>query len=276
LDPVVASLESLPTWLAGVVVVGGFVLTTLAMGLLVARFTSGEIRSAHNDRAGFILAVIGVVYAVLLGFVAIGVWERFDAAQTRSYDEATELATVYRDADSFPGGNGLRNTLVAYAKSVISQEWPKMSRGIRIDAPNPLLELADHQVRALPVDSARTAGIQVEMLGAITAALMDRQTRLTIDFIGINSIMWVVLLAGAYVTVAFTYLFGFERTVMQQLMIGGLSLIIGLVLFLTLALDYPFRGSIAVGPGAFQSLLVDWNNNAAAEPLNLQNPAASK
>jgi len=52
-------------------------------------------------------------------------------------------------------------------------------------------------------------------------ALADRETRLTIDFIGINSIMWVVLVAGAYITVAFTYLFGFERTVMQQLMIGG-------------------------------------------------------
>ena len=100
--------------------------------------------------------------------------------------------------------------------------------------------------------------------------------RLTIDFMGINAIMWGVLLAGAYVTVAFTYLFGFERTVMQQLMIGGLSLIIGLVLFFTLALYYPFRGSIAVGPGAFRELLADWSANAATEPPDLQTPAASK
>jgi hypothetical protein len=275
LEPV-AWLESLPTWLAGIAVVGGFVLTTLVMGLLVARFTSGEIRSAHNDRAGFILAVIGVVYAVLLGFVAIGVWERFDAAQTRSYDEAAELATVYRDADSFSGGTAVRRTLEAYASSVISQEWPMMRRGNRIDRPNPLLELADHQVRALPVTSERLAGIQAEMLSGMNVAIMDRQTRLTIDFIGINGIMWAVLVAGAYVTVAFTYLFGFERTVMQQLMIGGLSVTIGLVLFLTLALDYPFRGSIAVGPGAFRALLADWSANAAAEPAALQTPALSK
>lgn len=256
--------------------VGGFVLTTLAMGLIVARFTSTEIRSAHNDRAGFILAVIGVVYAVLLGFVAIGVWERFDAAQTRSYEEAAELATVYRDADSFAGGATVRSTLEAYARSVIEDEWPMMRRGSRIDQPNPLLELADHQVRALPVTSERLAGIQAETLSGMNVAIMDRQTRLTIDFIGINGIMWVVLVAGAYVTVAFTYFFGFERTVMQQLMIGGLSITIGLVLFLTLALDYPFRGSIAVGPGAFQALLADWNANAAAEPGALQTPAPSK
>ena len=70
------------------------------------------------------------------------------------------------------------------------------------------------------------------MLAAMDTALMDRQTRLTIDFSGINGIMWVVLIVGAFITVAFTYLFGFDQTIMQQLMIGGLSLLIGLVLFL--------------------------------------------
>ena len=42
---------------------------------------------------------------------------------------------------------------------------------------------------------------------------------------------------------------------MQQLMIGGLSLMIGLVLFLVISLDYPYRGSISVEPEAFRSLL---------------------
>ena len=94
------------------------------------------------------------------------------------------------------------------------------------------------------------------MLVAMDTALTDRQTRLTIDFIGINPLMWIVLIVGAYITVAYTGIFfGFDRTVMQQLMIGGLSLVIGLVLFLVMALDYPYRGSISVEPHAFSSLL---------------------
>ena len=56
----------------------------------------------HNDLGGFILAVIGVIYAVLLAFVAIGVWERFQLAEARTYEEAGALTTVYRDAGSFP------------------------------------------------------------------------------------------------------------------------------------------------------------------------------
>ena len=255
----IAWLESLPTLAAGVLIVGGFVVSTLLAGYLVARYTPGDIRLAHNDRAGFILAVIGVVYAVLLAFVAIGTWERFNQAEARSYEEAEALATVYRDAESFPDAAPLRAMLRAYVRSVIDDEWPQMRRGQRATASNALLEAADKYVRHLPVGSVAAQDVHAQMLAAMDTALADRETRLTIDFIGINSIMWAVLVAGAYITVAFTYLFGFERTVMQQLMIGGLSLTIGLVLFLVVGLDYPFRGSIAVGPDAFRDLLAYWN-----------------
>ncbi len=146
-------LESLPTINAGIVIVGGFVLIALSIGYLVSKFTSREVRMAHNDRAGFILAVIGVVYAVLLAFVAIGVWERFQGAEARTYEEAGAIATVYRDAGSFPGGAKLRAMLRTYVYSIIYDEWPQMRRGERSPISNELLEAADRYVRALPVDT---------------------------------------------------------------------------------------------------------------------------
>lgn len=255
----IAWLESLSSVAAGLLIVGGFVGSTLLLGYLVSVFTSEQVRAAHNDRAGFILAVIGVVYAVLLAFVAIGVWERFQEAEARSYDETSALATVYRDAGSFPNSGQLRAMLRSYVESVINDEWPRMRRGERPSIADSRLEKIDRSVRDLPIGSLRLGNIDAQMLAAIDTALADRQTRLTIDFSGINGIMWMVLIVGAYVTVGFTYLFGFDDTSMQQLMIGGLSLMIGIVLFLVMALDFPFRGSIAVSPEAFRQLLESWN-----------------
>src|ERR1700735_5146519 len=103
-------IESLPTAGAGGVIGGGFVLLTIIVGYLVDRFAPREVRIAHNDLAGFILAVIGVIYAVLLAFVTIGVWERYEQAESRSFDEATNLAVAYRDADAFPQSRELRQT----------------------------------------------------------------------------------------------------------------------------------------------------------------------
>ena len=60
---------------------------------------------------------------------------------------------------------------------------------------------------------------------------------------------------GAFVTVGFTYLFGFRHDAMQYVMIGSLALLIGLVLFLTVALNYPYRGAVTVDPKAFHTAL---------------------
>lgn len=251
----IAWLESLPTLLDGILIVGGFVVLSLGIGYIVATFTSREVRIAHNDLAGFILAVIGVIYAVLLAFVAISVWERFEQAQARTYEEAGALVTIYRDSESFPQAAALRSALRAYAASVVGVEWPRMKRGQPVPNEDAGLEQIDRDIRALSVSSARLQNIHAQMLAAIDTALSDRDVRLTVDSRGINGLMWVVLVAGAIVTIGFTYLFGFARTLMQELMIGSLSLLIGLVLFLTIELDYPYRGGIAVQPAAFRTAL---------------------
>lgn len=248
-------LGSLPTFAAAVLVIGGFVLISVLIGFFVVKFTSTEVRTAHNDRAGFILAVIGVIYAVLLAFVAVGAWERFQQAEARTYEEAEALAQVYRDAASFSGGGPVRAALRTYVEAVINVSWPAMRSGQTSNVADVLLERVDRDVRMLPANSPRLEDIRGQMLSAMDTALADRESRVTMDSTGINGIMWVVLVVGAFVTVAFTYLFGFDRTIMQALMVGGLSFMIALVLFLVVALDYPFRGSIAVGPDAFQSLL---------------------
>ena len=73
------------------------------MGTVLARrWVSVEVLKHNNEVAGFIYGVIGVLYAVLLGFTAIIVWEQFDKAQAGVDQEANELADLYRDAQAFP------------------------------------------------------------------------------------------------------------------------------------------------------------------------------
>lgn len=252
-------LESLPVVIAGVVVVGGFVLLTIAIGFLVDRFTSRSVRIEHNDLAGFILAVIGVVYAVLLAFVAIGVWERYQQAEERTFDETAMLAVAYRDADIFPGGHELRATIRAYVATVLEDEWPKMQYGGESERADALMERVDRTVRSLPVKTGGAQDVHAQVLAAINEAQNDRDTRLSEDASGINGLMWIVLVVGAVITVAFTFLFGFKHDVMQVLMTGSLALLIGLVLFLTVALNYPYRGGISVQPEAFHAALHEFN-----------------
>ena len=89
-------------WFSSLLLVGATVLLSIAGTVLVRRLISVEVLERHNEVAGFIYAVIGVVYAVLLGFAAITVWERYDRAQASVEQEANDLADLYRDAETFP------------------------------------------------------------------------------------------------------------------------------------------------------------------------------
>ncbi len=254
-----AWFEHLSPFVGAVVIVGGFVLATVLFAYLVGRLSRRELLREHNDLAGFIFAVVGVIYAVILGFVAIGVWERFAAAETRTYDEATQLVTLYRDAGAWDGGSALRRELRAYTRDVITRTWPDMESGIDSHVTDVAAERLAHDVIALEPHKPGQAEVHAQMLAAVAKTLGERDQRLGEDASGLNAIMWMVVFVGGFVTIAFSLLFGFKATSLQFLMTGSLALLIGLIIFLTMSLDYPYRGSIRVTPDAFTRSLATFD-----------------
>ena len=49
----------------------------------------------NNEIAGFKFATVGVIYAVLLAFSVIVVWEKFNDAQTTVAGEASATAALF-------------------------------------------------------------------------------------------------------------------------------------------------------------------------------------
>ncbi len=244
--------QNVPVFPAAIIVVGGFVFVSLLLARIVVRLVPTDILKSHNELTGFIFAVVGVMYAVVLGFVAVGVWERFVDAETRTYDEASNLITVYRDAGMFEGGAQIRKDLRAYVDTEIRLGWPALQAGTNSLPATNSVEVLSHEVRATVPSNPREVGLYPLMVSAMDEALLDRDARVSEDASGLNSVMWFVVFAGGFITIGFTYLFGFRQTMMQTAMIGTLALLIGLIIFLTTALDYPFRGAIHVGPDAFE------------------------
>jgi Protein of unknown function (DUF4239) len=255
----VAFFEGLPLPVGAIAVIGGFVALSVVLAKLTHRFLPVEVLREHNDLTGFIFAVVGVIYAVILGFVAIGVWERFAAAESATYAEASPLATIYRGADAIPRAAEVRRELRLYAHDIVELGWPAMASG-RTD---PHVELEAERIavdiNTIVPRNAREANLQQQMMTAAAASLTARDQRLAEDATGLNGLMWSVVIFGGFITVGFTYLFGFKQSLMQTLMIGTLALLIGLVIYLTMSLDYPFRGPLHVQPDAFERIITIFN-----------------
>jgi hypothetical protein len=234
------------------------VLPAAAIGgsLLVRRRVGAEVLARHNDVAGFIYAVIGVVYAVLLGFSAIIVWEQFRNAQEGAELEANDLADLYRDAQVFPAETReqIEARLREYIRLVVEEEWPAMATGessARTWEAYNLLWRSYHEFK--PEDEHQYAWYG-ESLQRLNNLGDQRRNRLLSVRSGVPSVMWAVLVGAGAVTIGFSFLFGTGNARAQALMTGALALTIGVVLLSILALEHPFAGITRVDPEAFEQV----------------------
>jgi hypothetical protein len=95
------------------------------LGLIVVRHQVPLTTLNDNqDVAGFVIAVVGVIYAVLLAFVVVIVWEDYGSADKTASDEAAAVGDLYRDAVGVGGTQGLRleGAIRTYATSVEDSE----------------------------------------------------------------------------------------------------------------------------------------------------------
>ena len=238
---------TMPVYLGALIFVGGFVLVAVGAGLLAHRYLPQTVLEDHNDIAGFMFAVVGVVYAVVLAFLAIATWQRFDAAEVRVHDEASQLIVVYRRVDAFPAATRrLRSLIARYDDLVVKDEWPKMNSGGQSDDANTLIERIAYEVRHLKVKNASEQDLLTSLIDGLQATMMDREARLLLGNAGLNPFLWTILFLGAGVTIAFSYLFAFRSVGAQVAMTGLLALSLALVLYLIAVVDYPFRGDVRI------------------------------
>ncbi len=221
----------------------------------VQRFVPAALRQEHNDVAGFIYAVVGVVYAVLLALVVIAAWEEHEEAKSTVGAEANELAEVFWLAHRLPDPDGprLQELARSYARVVVEEEWQLMAQG---GGSSPkawaLMDEMRLGVQNLEVRRQADQVLFEQGLDRVHGLADARRMRMVEADEGIPVALWGVLVFGGIVTVGFTYLFGLENTWSHRLMVAAVAGLIALVLFTIGSLEYPFSGGTRVGPEAFE------------------------
>lgn len=232
----------------------------LAIGgmLLVRRSVTLSTLESHNQVAGYIYSVVGVVYAVLLAFIAIVVWQKHTEVQSQVEQEANQLGDLYRNAQVFPEEvrTRLQNQIRAYSRIVVEKEWPAMVKG----ETSPDAWAAINQLwRVYQQVEARNDHERLwyaKSLDQLDQLGDYRRLRLLSNRAAVPGLMWVVLLVTGIITIGFSFFFGTQNSSAQALMTAALSATIGFVLFLIWALNHPFVGLVRVGPAPFYQL---WN-----------------
>jgi hypothetical protein len=265
-------LTSLPLWLSGLLVVGLTTALAVAAPFIVRRYASLETLKTNNEVAGFKFAVVGVLYAVLLAFAVIVVWERFAEAETNVAKEAGAAATIYRLSQGISGepGDTIRAALSDYLKVTISDDWPAMERGHASQSPREALEGVYRALLTFNSPERRDTALVSQILHELDTITEMRRARLAAAEGLVPGVIWPVLFGGAILTIAYTFFFGTENLRAQALMTGMLAAIIFSGLLTVIVIDRPFVGVVKVHPDPLAEVLRDFGPAPGADAASGQ------
>jgi hypothetical protein len=249
-------------YLVGVLWVAAAAALGAAIGYLVRRIgTEKEGRQDNNAAAGQVFTVVAGLYAVLLAFVLIGLFDSNGAAGDGTYTEADSLVAASWAADALPpeAKAKVHQLAVSYANTVKQQEWPRMIDG----GPVPdtgwtqLNQMRQAVAGADAGSDSWVADRKTEASNQLWSVYQARQNRLKLaDSSGVGSVVWFLLILGALITaLLLPNLFGGTRPRTHVLIMATFTGTIALLLFVIFELQNPFTGGAPVGPDAFTSAL---------------------
>lgn len=261
-------LTSHSLWLSGAILIGLGTALSMLGPIVVRHYVTFERLTENNEIAGFKYAVLGVLYAVLLAFAIIVVWQKFSEAEASVVQEAGAATTIYRLSQGMgeKQGDDIRAAVTAYLKAAIDNDWPAMDRGVTsIDSP---ARKALDAIYATLLQSGTTQNVGSPVLSEILYQLdqmtQARRARLVAAEGAVPGVLWFVLFGGAIITIVFTFFFGTSNLRVQVLMTGLLAAVILSELLTIIAIDWPFTGPVKVEPTPLEYVLADFQAATAS------------
>jgi hypothetical protein len=247
-------LNALPTWLLGVIVIGGSILFTIGAALILRNHVRSTRTEGHNEIVGFIFATVGVIYAVLLALVVFSVWESYSAAEQATAREAGAAIALYRNTRAFPpeARIPLERALRTYVVAVLDDEWPTMAYGNPSPRALAALGALYNTYDSLKPTTSWQVALYQESFSRLNDLSTERSLRILSSKAALPGIFWIVLVFGALITLACAVLLYVENAGVHFLLCGLLAALVSSVLFLILVVDHPFSGDVHVPKDSFE------------------------
>ncbi len=251
----------------GEILIGGLIVTAVAVavaiaaGLAVQRFVPVEDRQENNDVAGIAFAIIGVLYAILMTFVIVSVWEAGDGAQSSSRAEARAVVDLNHYADTLPAAEGaaMRELTGEYTRIVVQQEWPAMAEGRPVGRAGSAVVSRLWKTVDAPLPGGDDAAVnrQSEARADLRALTVNRDARLAAAGGGLPKVMWLALIVADLLTLANALMFGVKGSGEYLTIIAMLSAMSALMLFAVYELEFPFQRGESVTVDVFTTVVDD-------------------
>ena len=256
-------IHALPLGWMGVLIFGSTFLIAAVIHQVVQSLAVGERARALKGVSPGLLPPLGIIFGLLVAFLAAQVWGDLDRARTAVNQEASALRAAVILSDAFPGQAArLRGLIRQHIQDAQRDEWPAMAhRRATITIVPAALGEAMRTTLALPVQGDGQVAAQQAIVTALAEALGARRQRILISQSEVNQVKWISLFIQAICTLIAIAMVHSDNRTTSAVALGLFSTAIAVCILLITAHDRPFIGQNVVQP----TVLLQVQPNAAVE-----------
>jgi len=251
-------LHDLPVAWIAVVAVAAVALLVAAIYVIAMRLAVGGRGEAMRSVSPGLLPPLGIVFALIVGFLAAGVWGDSDKAKDAVSSEASALRSVVLLSDQLPPATATRMRLLVrrHIQDAVRREWPAMEKqdASLAAVPVPLVQAQNLALAFRPRDPGEVDA-QRELVAALQKALDARRQRIIVSGSGVNGVKWGGLLALAtlmLIAVACVHS-GNRMTALLAMSLFAAAVVV--VVVMLLAQDEPFTGHLGQKPDLLEQVI---------------------
>jgi hypothetical protein len=254
-----------PGWLVLVTFMAVPALVAVALHAIFRLRVSPQKLAPSDEVAGFLVAIVGVLYAVVLGFMVITVWSGFDQAQRNADAETASISDILFVTQALPLEiqKRERELLGQYAHEVRDTEWGMLANDEEDLRARDLLTRAVHEVASARFphtdanEAMRLETVRAAALGGFLDLAGHRRQRIIDSGARVQPMMYFAISVGGLILLAFVFLFGVDSWPVQMTMTALIAAMIGLQIGIIFEMDRPFWGNVHVSSEAWTLLIHD-------------------
>ena len=241
-------------WMALVIFLATY-LIACSVDLVVTRLAVNERAKGFKAVSPGMLPPLGILFALLVGFIAVEVWGNFDKAKAAVTTEASALRAVVLLAGDFPDEQKMSIYALVdrHIDESVNKEWPEMAqqRMTLAALPTALIEALHDTLALKPADDSQRAA-QAEMVKELHTALDARRQRIVISESALGTVKWLGLLLQGLCTLVAIALVHSDNRLARALTLTLFATGIALSVLLIAAYSRPFT---TVGPALLEQVV---------------------
>src|SRR5262249_33927396 len=184
------------------------------------------------------MEAFGVLDGLTVGLIAVATWQSYSEVDKLVAQEAAALRVLHADISWYPRPvrGELNQGLLSYIDYVIETEWPAQHQGLVLGTGQEQLLAFRRPLMAFNPETEGEKALHDTTLQSFDRYLELRGVRISHVGAGVPSLVWLVLIVGAVLSVVITYCFSMRtlwgHVILTVVLSGFLSLLIFLIVMM--------------------------------------------